>query len=556
MAKRRYRSFPTGIKALQYPQNKSSSSKISSSSTTQIKGTHKTFAVFEILNIFAAILIASISICRADIQPSALFANHMVIQRATQAPVWGSADAGEKVTVTGSWGESAVTTADSSGKWMLLLRTPEAGGPFSITIQGNNTIEIQDVLSGEVWFCAGQSNMEFDLKQLAQTNNFRTEEKYKAAAAYVKNEMKTASDEMLRQFKVLKSTSPKEPLETIGGQWVSSSPKTNPGFSGTAYFFGLELRKKLNVPVGLILCAWGATRVEPWIPADAYQQDAEMAAYYQNNTILKEEEKSQKEATRRGWRPTAPSSIFNGMVHPVIPYAIRGALWYQGEANTSHNPDKYERNLRALINSWRARWGQGDFPFYFAQLANYAKPTLGTIEFDGWPTVCDQQRRTLGLKNTGMAVLHDIGEARDVHPHNKMDVGRRLALWALKNDYKQKIPACSGPIYKSHVTNGDQTIIQFDHVGSGLMTGEKPVMGPTRETKAPLAHFQVCGPDRLWKSAKAEITSPDKVTVSHPDVQGPICVRYAWSPNPNGANLYNKEGLPASIFTTDTQLIP
>ena len=500
----------------------------------------------------------------ADVQPSALFADGMVIQRETKAPVWGTADAGEKVTVTGSWGETVSTTADASGKWMVKLETPKAGGPYTLTIQGNNTVEIKDVLSGEVWFCSGQSNMVFELKRLAATNNHRTEKKYKAAAAYVKKEMETARDEMLRQFTVTGNTSPQEPLETLSGQWMSSSPQTNPDFSGTAYFFGCELRNELDVPVGLILCAWGATRVEPWIPAEAYQQDEEMAVYYQNNMMSKEEEMAEREATRRGWRPTVPSTIFNGMVNPVIPYAIKGAIWYQGEANSSHNPHNYERNLRTMISSWREHWGQppspgsgvpwGEFPFYFAQLANYAKPRPGTIGFEGWPTVCDQQRRTLGLKNTGMAVLYDIGESRDVHPHNKMDVGKRLALWALKHDYNQSIPVWSGPLYKSHEIKGDKVIIKFDSAGSGLMSGEKPVMDATRETADPLKHFEICGADRQWKLALAEITEKDTITVSHPEVPKPSVVRYAWAPNPEGANLYNKEGLPASIFTTEAEV--
>ncbi len=499
----------------------------------------------------------------ADVRSSALFADGMVVQRETKTPIWGWADPGEDVTVTGSWGERASTTADASGKWMVKLKTPEAGGPYTLTVQGNNTVEIKNVLSGEVWFCSGQSNMAFELKRLAETNNHRTEKRYKAAAAYVKLEMETAQDEKLRQFAVAGDTSPQEPLTTLSGQWASSSPQTNPDFSGTAYFFGRELRRELDVPIGLILCAWGATRIEPWIPAEAFQQDEEMATYYRDNMMSAEEERAEREATRRGWRPTVPSTIFNGMVNAVIPYAIKGVIWYQGEANSSHNPHRYERNLRAMISSWREHWGQpptpgsgvpwGEFPFYFAQLANYAKPRPGTIGFEGWPTVCDQQRRTLGLKNTGMAVLYDIGESRDVHPHNKMDVGKRLALWALKHDYNQSIPVWSGPLYKSHEIKGDKVIIKFDSAGSGLMSGEKPVMEAARETREPLAQFQICGADRQWKSAQAEITGKDTVTVMHPEVPKPVAVRYAWAPNPEGANLYNKEGLPASVFTTEAE---
>jgi sialate O-acetylesterase len=487
----------------------------------------------------------------ADVSLSALFANNMVIQRETQTPVWGTADAGEKVTVAGSWGASATTSTDAAGKWIVKLKTPEAGGPHTLTIKGNNTVVIKNVLSGEVWFCSGQSNMAFELKRLAKTNNHRTENKYKPAAAHIKKEMETAQDGMLRQFAVKGNVSWQGQVETLSGQWVSSSPKTNPDFSGTAYFFGSELRRELDVPIGLILCAWGATRIEPWIPEEAYQQDKEMTAYYKNSMAVTEEQLEIMKKSKRAWAPLRPSTIFNGIVHPVIPYAIKGMIWYQGEANAGHNPHRYERNLRALISSWRAHWGQGDFPFYFAQLANYASPKASS---DGWPTVQDQQRRTLQLKNTGMAVLSDIGEPRDVHPHNKMDVGKRLALWALKNDYKQNLSACSGPLYQSHTIKGDKVIVKFDSTGSGLMSGEKPVMDATLETKEPLMYFEICGAGRQWKPAQAEISGNDTVTVSSPEVPKPTAVRYAWSKNPEGANLYNKEGLPASLFTTETEL--
>lgn len=503
-------------------------------------------------NVFIALLaIITPFTVMADVRLSALFADNMVIQRETQTPVWGTADAGEKVTVAGSWGASATTSTDAAGKWIVKLKTPEAGGPHTLTIKGNNTVVIKNVLSGEVWFCSGQSNMAFELKRLAKTNNHRTENKYKPAAAHIKKEMETAQDGMLRQFAVKGNVSWQGQVETLSGQWVSSSPKTNPDFSGTAYFFGSELRRELDVPIGLILCAWGATRIEPWIPEEAYQQDKEMTAYYKNSMAVTEEQVEIMKKSKRAWAPLRPSTIFNGIVHPVIPYAIKGMIWYQGEANAGHNPHRYGCNLRALISSWRAHWGQGDFPFYFAQLANYASPKASS---DGWPTVQDQQRRTLQLKNTGMAVLSDIGEPRDVHPHNKMDVGKRLALWALKNDYKQNLSACSGPLYQSHTINGDKVIVKFDSTGSGLMSGEKPVMDATLEKKEPLTYFEICGAGRHWKPAQAEISGNDTVTVSSPEVPKPTAVRYAWSKNPEGANLYNKEGLPASLFTTETEL--
>jgi len=527
----------------------------------------------------------------ADVRPSALFTDHMVIQRETQAPVWGTADAGESVTVSGSWGETAATTADASGKWSVKLQTPPAGGPHTLTLKGNNTVEIKDVLSGEVWFCSGQSNMDFELSKLAKIFEQRTEKRHEPAATYVKQEMETAQDSMLRQFTVQKNRSPLEPLETLSGQWVASSPQNNPDFSGTAYFFGRELRKELNVPVGLIKCAWSGTKVEPWIPAEAFQEDEEMEAYYEANMLALKNRMTQwdpakaeadyqaaRKKNRRARRQAnpqqnqqLPSTLFNAMVNPVIPYAIRGTIWYQGESNAGHNTLRYETNFSTMIHAWRDHWGQGDFPFYFAQLANYQgrsradfrPPVAEPVEYDGWPSICDQQRRTLRLKNTGMAVLSDIGEPHDVHPHNKMDVGKRLALWALKHDYpstglraggKAGDIVCSGPLYQRHTIKGDQVIIQFDHAGSGLMSGKKPVMDAAQATKEPLRYFQICGADRQWHWAQAEITGNDTVTVSHPEVPNPTVVRYAWSMNAESANLYNKEGLPASIFTTETEI--
>jgi sialate O-acetylesterase len=499
----------------------------------------------------------------ADVTPAGLFTDHMVIQRETKAPVWGTADVGEQVTVSASWGETAAATADASGKWSVKLQTPPAGGPHTMTLKGNNTVKIKDVLSGEVWFCSGQSNMDFTMKQLSRVSAKRTTPEHVPAANYIKKEMETAKDNLLRQFTVTKVKSPLKPLTTLAGSWIDSSPQHHPDFSATAYFFGRELRSELNVPVGLIKCAWGGTKVEPWMPAEAFQTDEKMAAYYNAN-------------------PKQVSIIFNGMVNPVIPYAIRGTIWYQGESNRDYNTLQYERHFSAMITAWREQWGQGDFPFYFAQLANYQgrsranyePPAAKPVEYHGWPSICDQQRRTLGLKNTGMAVLSDIGEAKDVHAHNKIDVGKRLALWALKHDYpstelqssheatarhgraggKAGDLVYSGPLYSSHKIKGDQVIIQFDSAGSGLMTGSKVGMEATQETKAPLKYFQICGADRQWQWANVEITGKDTIAVSHPDIANPTVVRYAWSENARSANFYNKEGLPASIFTTEAEI--
>ena len=527
----------------------------------------------------------------SDVRPAALFTDGMVIQRETKAPVWGTADVGEHVTVEFA-GQSKTAMPDETGKWSVKLDPmPASSEPRAMIISSQVSgfkFQVSDVLVGEVWFCSGQSNMDFEMKRLAVASPKRTTSEHVPAANYIKKEMETAKDNLLRQFTVTKATSPFEPLTTLAGSWIDSSPQHNPDFSATAYFFGRELRKELNVPVGLIKCAWGGTKVEPWIPAEAFQQDKEMAAYYDDIQSDLENKKAAwdpKQAEinhqaavkrwntkKRGRKPKKasepkadqqfPSTLFNAMVNPVVPYAIRGTIWYQGESNAGHNTLQYETNFRTMIGAWREQWGQGDFPFYFVQLANYRgrsranyqPPAAKPVEYHGWPSICDQQRRTLGLKNTGMAVLSDIGEPADVHPHNKIDVGKRLALWALKHDYNQKVSVCSGPLYKRHIIKGDQVFIQFDSAGSGLMAGSKVGLADTQATDEALNYFQICGADRQWQWATVEITDKDTIAVSHPDVANPTVVRYAWSENAESANLYNKEGLPASIFTTEAEI--
>ena len=246
-----------------------------------------------------------------------------------------------------------------------------------------------------------------------------------------------------------------------------------------------------------------------------------------------------------------PANFYNGMVASIVGYSLKGCIWYQGESNSGYMTDSYEAYFTTLINSWRADWGQGAFPFYWAQLSAYNQANDEPLDSDGWASVNDQQRRTLKVANTGMAVTYDIGEAEDIHPHNKMDVGKRLALWALKNDYSFDNFVCSGPLYKSHTIIDGKVEIIFDHVGSGLMVGKKILNNPTVVSDTSLNRFQIAGKEGKWKWAKAEITSENKIIVWHADISEPTVVRYAWSINPAGANLYNKEGLPASVFSTE-----
>ena len=246
-----------------------------------------------------------------------------------------------------------------------------------------------------------------------------------------------------------------------------------------------------------------------------------------------------------------PSTLYNGMIAPLVPYAVKGAIWYQGESNAKYQNDNYQKHFTALIEGWRTAWAQDRLDFYFCQLAQFRDPAKTPLDNDGWVNVIYQQFLTaLAVPNTGMAVLNDIGEANDIHPHNKVDAGKRLSLWALAKTYGTGLNVYSGPLYKSSKIEGSKVIVTFDSVGSGLMTGKKHLLDPVVEVQEELKHFQIKGADNQWKWATAKIISKDSVEVSHPEISAPVEVRYAWAPNAKGANLYNKEGIPASCFKT------
>lgn len=510
----------------------------------------------------------------ADVKLNALFSNHMVIQRETEIPVWGWADPNEKVAVKGSWGKSATVVTGADGTWKIMLKTPKAGGPFKITITGKNKIVIDDVLSGEVWLCTGQSNMDFALEKFIHDSKDPQDQ---PLVEYIKNELATTNDNWLRHIEVPQTTSLNEKKNNFEANWISAVPGQIKKISATAYFFAKELRAKLNVPIGLVECSWGGTRVEPWISEQAFSSDPEMKAYFEanrkevNTTIEKMDAvgyvdaKYEKQLAawnengKKGNKPKPathpkndmqqPATLYNGMVSAIIPYKIKGAIWYQGESNAGYMPDEYEKRFSTMINSWRKDWGQGDFSFYWTQLAAC---TRANDEADkGWATVNDKLRRTLKLPNTGMAVLYDIGEPKDIHPHNKMDAGKRFALWALEKDYKMKVAAVSGPLYKSQKVNGNKIEIEFSEVGSGLMVGHKHQLENTISVDEPLKWFEILDENGQWKIAEATITAKNKIEVWNTSVEKPVNVRYAWSGNPEGANLYNKEGLPAAVFTSE-----
>lgn len=474
---------------------------------------------------FVAILLSTAALvgttceaARADVTLPAIFGDGMVLQRGRAVRVWGHAKPYEGVVVEIA-GQSVRARADAQGRWSLQLEALEAGGPHEMKVRGSNEIVFADVLVGEVWVCSGQSNMALQL----------------ARAGDAEKEVAAANHPELRLLNVPPRPM-EEPQEDFKGRWAACTPQTARGFSAVAYFFGRELHQELEVPVGLINTSVGGTPAEAWTSVYALEQKRDLEPLLARwNKVV---ERERKEPTRRGrLSPHRPGNLFNGMVAPLVPYTIRGAIWYQGESNAGR-AWQYRSLFPTLIWDWRARWRLGEFPFYFVQLANFKRPPDEPGE-SAWAELRDAQLLTLRtVQNTGMAVIIDIGDARDIHPRNKQDVGARLAAWALAKDYGRDVPF-SGPIYRSMKRSGKRAVLTFDHVDGGLETSDgEPPKG-----------FAVAGRSRKFLWAKAKIEG-DTVVVWHPKIRRIHAVRYAWADNPV-TNLYNGAGLPASPFRTD-----
>ena len=648
---------------------------------------------------FALLLVDAGSVF-ADVKLPAVISDNMVLQQGMKVPIWGWAEPGEKIFISVTWQSRGYgARAGNDGKWMVKINPPrKAGGPYEMFIKGNNTITLKNILCGEVWVCSGQSNMQMSVR----------------SSANAEQEIAAADYPDIRLFTVQQNVA-EQPQSDCRGSWESCSPQTVPGFSAVAYYFGRELHKELNVPVGLIHTSWGGTPAEAWTSSrvlkrlpdfkvvmeeieqvrlnpepfqkkyaeqmlewqkkidfsgpgtttegksctdvdfdDANWKQMELPQYWEqaglanfdglvwfrkevnvpqswigkelnlelgpiddmdatwingirvggfeepgqwrtnreykiDSTVIREgrnviavrvldtgggggiygraEQMKLKPAGAADdtsislagrWRykqgydlrsmppqpspplrishQNAPTALYNGMIAPLIPYGIKGSIWYQGESNAGR-AYQYRKLFGTMIENWRDDWGQGDFPFLFVQLANFMAVNPEPAE-SAWAELREAQLMTLSLAKTGMAVIIDIGEANDIHPKNKQDVGKRLALWALGGSYGEKLVYC-GPIYKSMRVAGDKIMLHFDHVGGGLVAvGGEPLKG-----------FAVAGADRKFVWADATIDG-DTVVVSCDKVTKPAAVRYAWADNPV-CNLYNKEGLPASPFRTD-----
>lgn len=624
---------------------------------------------------------------KADVKLPRIFSSNMVLQKGIEIPVWGWANKGEQVTVTFN-GKSVRSKTGSDGKWMVKLPVQEYGGPYTLTVKGKNTLVFENILIGEVWVCSGQSNMEW--RTVASTNG--------------ENEVAAANYPKIRLFTVPKSVAQTPQEDISGGEWVECSPETVGNFSAVGYFFGRDIFKELNVPVGLIHTSWGGTVAETWSSAETISKDPDLKdklielqqmdlnkyqaekmeqvkkllggeipdkdlgmvngqpvwsavdfndgnwktikapmyweqqgyldidgiGWYRKEIQLTEQQSNTtatlhlgkiddsditfmngitigktdglydkdrvytipKELLKPGknmivvrvddtggnggiwgdpkdqflavgsekvdisgdWKfriskatvgavnigPNAyPTLLFNGMINPILPYAIKGAIWYQGESNAGR-AKQYQRIFPDMIKDWRTHWNQGDFPFLFVSLANF-NPAVATPGESDWAELRESQTKTLSLPNTGMALAIDIGEANDIHPKNKQDVGKRLALNALKVAYNKDI-VYIGPMYKSAEFKNGKAFITFSETGTGLTAKDK---------YGYLKGFTIAGADKKYQWAKAEIIDNKTVVVYSENVKDPKSVRYGWANNPDDVNLYNMEGLPANPFRTD-----
>jgi sialate O-acetylesterase len=486
----------------------------------------------------------------ADVRLPAIFTDHAVLQREMPAPVWGWADPSEEVTVM-IGDQVHKTTADDKGKWRITLEPLLSGGPYTMVVKGKNRLEVKDILAGEVWLCSGQSNMEWPVSAVA-------------------NGDLDISGANRPRIRIVTVTGPgsQTPVEDFDGDWKVCSPETIADFSAVGYFFGRELQDQLDVPIGLIDNAWGGSACDAWIRRDRMEGNPLYATQLANwDKIAKENDeakmKADYEKALAEWKAKAasakaagqpeppgkpelkhplfaqhrPANLYHGRLEPVIGYGIRGAIWYQGESNAGR-AYQYREMFPLMIKSWREDWKQGDFPFYWVQLADFMAEKLEPAD-SAWAELREAQTMTLDkLPNTGEAVIIDIGEASDIHPRNKLEVARRLARLALARDYGKGFAAKS-PRYESMEKKGDMIVVKFKDAGRLRTKDAARVQG-----------FTIAGADRRWVPAEARVLSGNTVGVRSYEVPDPVAVRYAWGDNPV-CNLYSSALLPVTPFRTD-----
>lgn len=494
------------------------------------------------LRLFPALLLAAVSL-QANVRLPEILSSHMVLQRERPIHIWGWADPGERVQVA-LRSETALAAADNLGRWSVYLPPQPAGGPFQLRVQGKNTIVLDDVLIGDVWFASGQSNMEIPLRGFPGS----------AVIQNAAEEIRNATHANIRLLFVPHKAS-SYPLRDYPQGWTKCTPDTAIGFSAVAYFFGVDISKAEHVPIGLIDSTWGGTPIASWISMDGISSDAGLMPIFAEHTQMLDEQaelaarraaEARAIAAAKGagetppkfpWHPDPvswmPTWLYNAMVAPALPLAIKGVIWYQGASDSAQaRAPMYVKSFPVLIRDWRSHWREGNFPFLYVQISSF-RSTPDEV----WAIVREAQRRTLSVANTAMAVTIDIGNPDNVHPADKQDVGMRLALAARALAYGEDIEY-SGPLYRQTSVAGSTIRVWFDDAAGGLVAKGGPLEG-----------FEVAGADHRFVPATARIEG-DTVVVSSADVANPKYVRYGWANVPD-VNLYNKAGLPASPFTSE-----
>ena len=491
-----------------------------------------------LLSVFAGLN----STAQAELKMSSVFGDHMVLQQKQPIRIWGWTKPSQAVSIS-FVGQTVKTSADENGRFEADLAAVDAGGPHELTVEADETRTFKDVLVGEVWLCSGQSNMQWAVQSANDPDL----------------ESLTAKFPNLRLITV-PQVGTQEPQNDFDGAWEPCTPESVKQFSAVGYFFGRQLHQTLDVPVGLIDNAWGGSACEAWVRRDLLQ-DKELYAplldrwkqietTYDHDAAVAEYKAKLEEwqKTKKGRQPRAPrnqlagqhrpANLYNGVLKPILGYTIKGSVWYQGETNAGR-AYQYRDLFPLMIESWRDEWRQGDFSFYWVQLADFMaeKPEPAG---SGWAELREAQTMTMSkLANTGEAVIIDLGEAADIHPKNKQDVAKRLARWALAKDYGVDIVYRS-PIYKSMQVKGGKILVDFDHVGGGL---------DTFDVREPIG-FAIAGEDQVFVNATAKIVDRDTIEVSASSVSAPVAVRYAWADNPV-CNVQNREGLPVTPFRSD-----
>jgi sialate O-acetylesterase len=502
----------------------------------------------------------------AEVRLPRLFSDHAVLQRDKPLPVWGWAERGETVTVE-LGRERAQGVANEQGRWQVVLRAqPASSEPLTLRVTGRQAVEVRDVLLGDVWLCGGQSNMEFPL-----------------GACDARADIEEANFPLIRHFGVGYHFA-QAPQADVEGAWQVCTPQSVPGFSAVGYYFARRVQQQTGVPIGLLRSCVGGTNIECWMSQEtllttpalepfAKQMRESLSLYQKELTAALPAIEAWSVLARRaadagGEIPLPPVwpefpfgekrfrprcvTLHNGMIAPLVPTSLRGVIWYQGENNAGgpFEGEQYLAKKRAMVADWRKWFGDDELPFYFVQLAAWQAPHDDPGRADGWAFFRDAQRRCQAIAHTGMASAVDVGDADDIHPKNKFDVGERLARWALAKQYGEPLEP-AGPMFTKLEIEGSRARVHFDPLGGGLMGGRKSGREAVVETAGePLRRFAIAGAKREWKWAEARIDG-NTVVCTHPEIPEPVAVRYGFSMNPAGANLYNRAGLPASPFRSD-----